>query len=250
MLSLMINDEVVGWYNAAFRLRFALVFIGASIVKAVFPALSQSYHDSVDQFRELFRKTFKVMLFVGISMAVVITFEAEKIILLLYGVEYRNAAVILQIMVWTLVLVFLNLLMAHTTRAADRQHFTARVVAFAAFFNVGMNALLIPKYQYVGAAFTTLATEGVTAICHLYYLSKKLVSPPVFSLLPRIVLINIPAAAFLYFVPARLFIHLPAAFLMIALMTLLLRYFDRDEITLFKSLFKRGSADTPVSQKE
>jgi O-antigen/teichoic acid export membrane protein len=246
MLGLMINDEVVAWYNAAFRLRFAMQFIGASIVKAVYPPLSRAYHESKEKFEALFQKTFKVMLLIGISLAVVVSLVAGKIIHLLYGGEYSEASGVLQIMVWALVLVFLNLLMAHTTRASDRQRFTARVVAFAAFFNVGMNALLIPKYSYMGAAVATLATEGVTAVSHLYYLSKKLVKPPLFSLLPVVMLINLPAAAFLLFVPAPLIIQIPAALILITAMTLAMHYFSREEIAFLKTLLRFRDAGNAV----
>jgi O-antigen/teichoic acid export membrane protein len=239
----MINDEVVAWYNAAFRLRFAMQFIGASIVKAVYPPLSQAYHESEAQFRAIFHKTFKVIILIGISLATLVSLVADKIIDLLYGSEYSNAGVILQIMVWALVLVFLNLLMAHTTRASDNQRFTARVVAFAAFFNVGLNALLIPKYSYIGAAVATLATEGLTAVSHFYYLSKRLVEIPMLRMLPSVVIINVPAALFLIWLPAPLIAQIPVAAVLIILMTLLIRYFSPEEMAFLKSLIKPGSSE-------
>ena len=61
MLSLMVGDEAVGWYNAAYRFIFAMVFIPVALMKAVFPALSQYYKESQENFNRLFERSFKIM---------------------------------------------------------------------------------------------------------------------------------------------------------------------------------------------
>jgi O-antigen/teichoic acid export membrane protein len=239
MLGLMINDEVVGWYNAAFRLRFAMQFIGASIVKAVYPPLSASYHENRDTFTHLFERAFKVLLFFGIAMAVVVSIEAERIMLFFFTEEYRPGATVLQIMVWALVFVFLNLLMAHTTRASDRQRFSARVVAVGAFFNVALNAFLIPAMSFRGAAYATLATEGLTFTAHLIYLNRNLVRPPLFSQLPKLVIIMAVPVLYLHFIHAHVAIQVPAAFGLIAVMAWLVRYFDPQELNLLRTVLRK-----------
>ncbi len=246
MLSLMINDEVVGWYNAAFRLRFALQFVGGGIVTAVYPALSSLYAESGERFVLLYEKTFKVLLLIGISMAALVSVLADKIVLFLYDTEYIQSTVILQIMVWSLVFVFLNLLMASTTRASDRQRFTAKVVAFCAFLNVGLNWMWIPKHTTVGASLATLVTEIVSFSAQYMYLRSKKISVPVLRWLPKVLLINAVTAGAVFLLR---FIHVVPLFtigmILSAALTVLARYFTREEIAFlsdFVRSLRRNSA--------
>ena len=234
MLSLMVNDQVVGWYNAAYRLIFAMQFISMGIIKAVYPALSKYYKVSMDKFKDLFRKTFKVMLLIGFSLASLVSLLSEKIILLLYGEEYRNSAIALRILVWAMALIFVTLVMAHTTRSSDRQRFTAKVVGFCAFFNLGLNFILIPKYSYIGAAYATLATEGVSFLSHLIYLRIHIVRPPILRLLPKILAINLIMGVFIVrFMQMNIFPLSAIAILINLTMVVVVRYFSKEEFDVF-----------------
>ncbi len=239
MLSLMVNDEVVGWYNAAYRLVFTMLVVPTVIRKAVFPALSKFYKESIADFTRLFEETFKVMLFLGVSLAFLISLLADKIILLFYGKEYINAAGALQILVWGTALIFSTTVMTHATRSANRQRFTAKVVGFGAFLNLGLNFVFIPKYSYIGAAFATLITEASTFLFHLIYLSNKLVKPPVLKLLPKILIINIVMCIYiLVFRELNIFLLFVTGLIVNGIMTGIIHYFTKDELAFLKGLLK------------
>ncbi|MDZ7261181.1 MAG: flippase [candidate division KSB1 bacterium] len=239
MLSLMVNDQVVGWYNAAYRLVFAMLFIPTGTMKAVFPALSKYYKDSPENFIRLFEKTFKAMFFIGFSLASLISLLSDKIILLLYGKEYINAAGALRILVWSTALIFITTVMTHTTRSSDRQRFTAKAVGFSAFLNIALNFILIPKYSYIGAALATLATEASTFLLHLYYLSYKLVKPPFLKLAPKIIVVNLVMSIFLIFFNRFDIFTLSAIAVIINLsMVGLTRLFSKEELNFLKEILR------------
>lgn len=239
ILSFMVNDEVVGWYNAAYRLVFFMLFIPMGVMKAVFPVLSKHYKESMTHFTQLFEKTFKVMFFVGFSLATPISLLSEKIILLLYGEEYINAAAVLKILVWSTALIFITTVMTHTTRASDRQKFTAKAVGFSAFLNIVLNIVLIRKYSYIGAAFATLATEGSTFVLHVVYLSRRLVKPPILKLAPRLIAINlVTAIPILLFMKLNIFILGPAALAVNLMMVFITRYFSKEEFDFIRGIVR------------
>lgn len=238
-LSFMVSDEAVGWYNAAYRLVFAMLFIPMGTMKAVFPVLSKYYKDSLSDFKRLFEKTFKVMAFVGISLASLVTLLAQKIILLLYGQEYINAAAVLQILVWSTALIFITTVMTHTTRSSDRQRFTAKAVGFSAFLNLGLNYLLISKFSYIGAAYATLGTEASTFILHLCYLWFNLVKPPLWKLVPKIAIINLVMMVYtMLLINANLFLVGITALMVNLAMAWMTHYFSKDEWLLFRDVLR------------
>lgn len=239
LLSFMKGDQAVGWYNAAYRLVFAMLFIPVATMKAVFPALSIYFKQSPEAFKSLFERSFKVMFLIGFSLASVIFVLADKIVLTIFGAEYAPAAGALKILVWSTAIIFIGTVQTHTTRASDRQRFTAKVVTTSAVINLLLNFWLIPKYSLYGAAIATLGAELFTFLFHSGYLAKNLVTPPFFKLVPKIVLINLVTAAYIYVIyDFNLFITIPSALLINLIMLLITRYFSKEELQFIRGLFK------------
>ncbi len=236
MLSLMINDETVGWYNAAYRLIFAMMFIPIALMKAVFPALSQYYHESKERFVLLFERSFKVLFLIGFSLASVLFMLSDRIIEIIFGAEYDPASGALKILVWAAAIIFIGTVQTHTTRASNHQGFTAKVVATSAFLNLLLNFYLIPKYSLYGAAFATIASELFTFVFHSFYLARKMVVPPVFKLAPKIAVICGATMFYLKVVQEfSLFFVGPSSMLVVLLMIVMTRYFGREELDFLKS---------------
>ncbi len=239
LLSFMKGDQAVGWYNAAYRLVFAMLFIPVATMKAVFPALSIYFKQSPEAFKALFERSFKVMFLIGFSLASVIFVLADKIVLTIFGAEYAPAAGALKILVWSTAIIFIGTVQTHTTRASDRQRFTAKVVTTSAVLNLLLNFWLIPKYSLYGAAIATLGAELFTFLFHSGYLAKNLVAPPFFKLVPKIALINVVTAAYIYVIyDFNLFITIPSALLINLIMLLITRYFSKEELQFIRGLFK------------
>lgn len=239
MLSIMVGDQPVGWYNAAYRLVFAMMFIPVATMKAVFPALSLYFKESQEAFRKLFERSFKVMFLIGFGLASLIFVLADRIILIIFGEEYAAAAGALKILVWSTAIIFIGTVQTHTTRASNHQRFTAKVVASSAFLNLCLNFILIPRYSLYGAAFATLASELFTFVFHSRFLAKNLVMPPVLRLAPKVLLICGATVAYVLAIyKVSLFIIVPTAVLIMLFMLFLTRYFSKDELQFMKSLLK------------
>lgn len=239
MLSIMKGDEVVGWYNAAYRLVFAMMFIPIGAMKAVFPTMSVYYKESLDAFKKLFYRTFKTMFLIGFSISSLLYIISDRIILLVFGPEYINAAGALKILVWSTAIIFIGTVQTHITRSSNQQGFTAKVVASSAVLNLGLNLLLIPKYSYYGAAIATLASELFTFILHFWFLSKKLEVPPLFRLAPKIIVINLVVMFYVSLVSEfNLLIIVPTALIINLIMLFVTRYFTKEEISFIVDLVK------------
>jgi len=161
MLSLMKGDDVVGWYNAAYRLVLALGFIPGSYSSSVFPAMSRFYVSSKESLKLVYEKSVKYMAILAVPIGVGTTLLADKAILLIYGAEYSPSIIALQILIWSMVFIFVSGIFAQLFNSLNKQIIVAKVTGSCALLNILLNVLLIPRYSYIGASIATVVTEFV-----------------------------------------------------------------------------------------
>lgn len=154
------GDEMVGWYNAAYRLLEAPLFISSAFTTALFPAASRLCERDSGSVRDLIAQAFPRALCAGLAIAVPIAFFSREIIDLCYGERYAAAAAVLPPLIFSVAIIFPSTMLGTTIRAIGRQRISAWVTGLGALFNVILNLIVIPHYGYQGAAWTTLATEA------------------------------------------------------------------------------------------
>ncbi|KKH84523.1 hypothetical protein DU80_19865 [Methanosarcina mazei] len=76
---------------------------------------------------------------------------------------------------------FVNTLLSSTYISSGNQKIIAKVSAFAALFNVGLNLILIPLFASVGAALATVATEFIVMIFGIYWITKNILHRYLFN---------------------------------------------------------------------
>jgi len=159
MLSLMKGNEVVGWYNAAYRLIVILLFIPSIINMVVFPAMSRFHISSQNSLKLMSRKYFKFMLAIGIPIGVGTTLLADKVILLIFGAGYIQSIIALQILVWAMVFIFANAAFVRLFESINKQIIVTKITGICMIENIILNLLIIPLFSYIGASITTVITE-------------------------------------------------------------------------------------------
>jgi len=237
MLSVMKGDAPVGWYNAAHGLTDSLLFIPAAIYGAIFPVFSRMYKDSRESFNTAYEKSFKFLLLLALPIAVGTTILADKIIILIFKLEFSNSIIALRILVWTIAIAFLNIVMASALYSANRQKIITGITFFMAFLNIVLNYLVIPKYSYVGASWTTVVTQFVGVICCYYFVTKYIYKINLSNIFPKPILAVLLMGLFVYqFRNLNLFIIILAGALLYFLTLILLKTFTADDKTLIKQL--------------
>ncbi|BAA29507.1 flippase [Pyrococcus horikoshii] len=172
MLSYMKGDKIVGWYNAAYRLVLILLIIPQIYFATVYPVMSKFYSISKDSLRSIFERSFKYMMIIGISIGLGITLLADKIILLVYGDEFAPATIALQILVWSEVISFVNIVFANLLNATNNSLLNTKQTLISAILNVILNFILIPKYSYIGAGLATVLTKIVSLIILIKFIKR------------------------------------------------------------------------------
>ena len=175
MISMIISNpnEVMGWYTAAYRLVLILAVIPTTLLGALYPIMSNYYVTSDKYLSFMFERSFKYLMTLAIPIGVGTTILANKIIFFIYGSDYAASTIALQILVWSEVLIFLNVVFGNLLNSTNRQIVVTKQTMFAAGLNIVLNLVLIPRYSYIGASVATVSTELFAFFFLLYFVSKE-----------------------------------------------------------------------------
>lgn len=159
MLMWMQGNDVVGLYNAAYKIIGLLAFIPAVINFAIFPIMSRYHISSNKNLKKIVWTYFKLMIIIGVPVLVGISFLSTEIISLIYGKGYEGSVIALQVLIWTTLFVFANSAFVQLFQATNRQLTVTKIVGIGTLINVILNLLLIPRISLVGAGIATALAE-------------------------------------------------------------------------------------------
>ena len=243
MLSFMKGDAVVGWYNAAYYLVQGFKPLPQLVMGALFPLMSFSFVSEKDQLKRIFERAFRYLLIIGLPMAMGITLLADKIILLIYGPNYQNSIIALQILSWDVLLVFLYGCISFLLVSIDRQHKMAILAGCTALINVVLNIILIPTYSYIGSAFATIAAESFLLVAYLYLSGRYFYYLPLHKIVIKPIIACGLMGAFVYvFHDINIFVVIMVAIALYFAIMFVIKGFTKDDISLMKSVLKKDKS--------
>jgi O-antigen/teichoic acid export membrane protein len=240
ILSIFKGETAVGLYTASYKLVDSLDLIYYSFIIALFPVTSRLFKHSKEKLKFSFEKSIKYLIVISIPIAVGTTLLADKIIESIYGSQYAPSVTVLQILVWSAVLVFINAIISNLLDSTDKQVIVAKQNAMAAVINFATNLMLIPTYSYIGAGIATLATQ----IFSLFYLSLS-ISKTEFKLQKKVLSLLISKVVFASLVMGILITYLKFMNILIVIPISVLLYFvffylvggiEKDDIEIAKKL--------------
>lgn len=160
ILGLLVSSQEVGWYSAAYRIVF---FVSAIIYAAhvsFLPEIARSASDPRALSGILSRA-------IALALAVTIPFVVGGILIApalmdrIFGNEYQNGAVALQLLLVSLVLFAIYGATRNVFLTLHRPGLDTFNIACGVVANVTLNLVLIPRYGIEGAAVATVAGEAV-----------------------------------------------------------------------------------------
>jgi len=239
LLSIFKNDAVVGWYNAAYNLVLGLRIIPQLFIAALFPTLSYYYLNSRESLKYVYEKYFRFLFILGIPTAMGGTLLSEKIILFIYGPEFTNSVIALQILSWDILLIFLYTILGGFLVSIDRQNEMAVAAAITAVVNVIINLVLIPYLSYVGAAIATVSSELILFGIYFYLVSKHIHLLPIHKMLVKPIIALIVMSLFIIFFNwLGLFLLVILGAIIYFSVLYLIRGISKEDISLIRQIIK------------
>lgn len=239
MLGYMQGNAATGLYNAAYKIMLVFVSIYSVYMVTIFPVMAKYYKESQEALKLTYERSLKYVIMIILPITIAITFLAKDILLLTVGPEYLPATPAIQILVWTLVFMFINSLSTNLLSSIDKQVTVTKIAGIGALFNIVANFLLIPVLSFVGASINTVLTEIIMLVLLFfstsrtqYAIGKDLPKDLWRILVPNLILVLI-----------LMFLKFPLVVLIIICVPvyiggiLITKALDETDISLIKSIF-------------
>lgn len=241
MLSFFKGEEVVGWYSAAYRLVLFFIFIPNTINITLFPSMSKLHLSDNDTLKFAVEKYLKLMLIIGIPIALATTILADKIILLLFGSGYEQSIIALRILIWTVVFIFVGSVFGRFLQSINRQVILTKISGITAIFSIFLNLILIPKYGLIGASISTVLTE-IFLIIILFRINHHIgygfsIKNSIFILIKIIIASFIMGLFLFYLININLIILLITSIFVYFATLYLIGGVNKDDINILKQIF-------------
>ena len=174
ILGLLTNNEVVGYYSAADKIRIFFQSLLAPISQSVFPFVNYLMKESKEKLLSFNKQLLKYQSVAGFIISLIIFINAELIIDLALGENYNESVIILKLICWLPFIIYLSNIYGIQTMLPlgfDREFFN--IVAIAAFINIILALILVPNLQGVGTSIAVLVTEIFVSAAMIIFLLKK-----------------------------------------------------------------------------
>ncbi len=164
LLSVMLSMTAVAWYSAAVTIVSVVLLLSQAYRMVLFPALVKTLHQSPLAARRLLQRSVLIMLGSALPIAAGITWLAPQLVEFLYGDSFNNSAAILQVLIWSVVLFFLNVPLVRFLLASGAQSSVWQMLLLSLSVNVVANLTLIPQAGGLGSAYARLASSSLFCI--------------------------------------------------------------------------------------
>ena len=172
MLSFIRTDAEVGWYNAAYKIYEGLTVFPFIICVVLYPRLSRLFILNRKAHSLLSSRVAKYMFVISFPI-LICGIILSKNIINIFGEEFQNSVVALQILLLGVVFVFQIWFFQTILNSIDKQKVVMYVGLTGLIVNIFLNLLLIPRYGFRGAAATTVMSELMVFSIYYFYLHRS-----------------------------------------------------------------------------
>lgn len=169
MLERLLKDngaEQSGIYAAAYRLLDSANMISFLFAGLLLPIFSRmlKFKESVEQ---LVKLSFTILITPALIIVIGCIFYSYDIIQLLYKEHIEESAAVFSLLMGCFVAISLTYIFGTLLTANGNLKQLNAMAAFGMLFNIGFNFIIIPHYEAIGAAISSLLTQFLTAFAQI-----------------------------------------------------------------------------------
>ena len=171
-MSLISNEDEVGYFGASFRVFVVVAGIAGLLVSAAFPVLARAARDDRARLAYALQRLFEVGLIVGAGLAVLAVLGASIAIDVIAGPGFDPAVETLQVQGAAILASFLLATWGFGLISLHRHAALLLANGFALALSVGFSLLLVPEHGALGAGITTVIGETGMAVAYAVALMR------------------------------------------------------------------------------
>lgn len=167
-----VGSEIIAEYKIATVIPFAVLFIPSVFMTTDFVLIAEKYKDKnfLVSYRNRMMKVLFLISFVGLIISL---FFSDQILGLLYGDNYSNSGIIMNILMVGIIASFaLRAPNGNILSAVGKSRWNAILAYSTVIFNVILNYYFISKFSHYGAAIATSIVMWVTGIISYLLFNK------------------------------------------------------------------------------
>lgn len=234
MLPHLRSFEETGYYSVAYKFWDVLAFLPAVIGISLFPYFAQCLSvGAKEDARKILETYTRYMIALAVPLSVGAFMVSDSIVRVFYGPEFLPAATALWVLVAAVSVLLIyspvnSLILSQQTKAATK------ITGFTLLFNFTTNLIFIPKYGFIAAAFTTLASELIQAIMYTYVVRQRVINYRILPNFIKPIIAALGMAASIYWLQGHFDIWLVIAggAGVYALVLVLLKFFQKEDTDL------------------
>jgi O-antigen/teichoic acid export membrane protein len=152
----------VGQYSAAYRVLEGLILLATPVAQIAFRSLRLRQNQK--EFFGLLSWLVLAMLMIAGIIAVIGVFFGGDLMLIVFGEQYQYAGKLLPLLLFAMLFILPNYILTQGTIALNKEIGYAKIAVLVALLNIVLNIWLIPDFGAMGAAWSTIFSEGVLCL--------------------------------------------------------------------------------------
>ncbi|NJE11023.1 flippase [Thermococcus sp. MAR1] len=164
MLNLLRGDYETGIYRAAYMWIQVAMLVPNVVIPTTLPSMARLHKEDQKTLKVLFKKSFQVLLLLGLAGTAGYYLFAKPGILFVFGKKFLESIPVLRILAFAIPFMFLNSLFGSYMNATGRELTFTKITGFTALLNVVLNYILILHYGATGAAVATVVSQGAALL--------------------------------------------------------------------------------------
>ena len=165
MIQHLSDETSLGLYSLAYT------FSGLALI--VFNAVNNAYTPTAyelireENYKELSKKT-KPIIFIAVAFSILLMLMAPEGVYIIGGEEYMSCLEIIPVLVLGIFFSSFYFIFSNIEFVYERTKLVFPITLLGAGLNIVLNYIFIPKIGYGAAAYTTLISYIVVALCHYF----------------------------------------------------------------------------------
>jgi len=172
-LSVMRGDYEVGIYSPSYNLILLSFILPEYLTISIYPYFSKLFVEDKHKLIDNFFRMFKLFLSAGLIIFLLIALLAPFVIKVIYGSQYQDSIIVLQILSISVLLAYLAYPAGVSLSSVNLQKYRVKGQFLSAGSAILANLILIPIFGIYGVIYSFIISEAILGVSYYYFFYKK-----------------------------------------------------------------------------
>lgn len=165
ILGLFTNNEVVGYFAAADKLRMAIQGLFGNAAQTVFPHLSLMFKESKIKAVRFVKKYLRLSLLAAAIVTLMVFIFSREIVIVILGQNYLSSLPVFRVILFLPIIILIsNIYGIQVMLNLGYKKEFFKVIFYAGIGNLVLSFVLVPKFYAIGTAFAVTITEIIVSL--------------------------------------------------------------------------------------